>query len=77
MQTERQAKQRSRAWQALGGGAKWAEVLTLLQKAQALGFLDARGVWRPGWLEGPPGLESRTGRKRKGTAEDSACVWPE
>lgn len=37
-----------------GGGERWgwrlewAEVLTLPQKAQALGFLDALGMWRPG-----------------------------
>lgn len=66
METECQAKQRSRAWQGLGEGLEWAEVLTLPQKAQALGFLDALGMWKPEWLEGLPGLESRTegGRER-------------
>lgn len=56
MQAECQAKQRSRAWRGWGEGLEWAEVLTLPQKEQALGFLDALGMW----LEGLPGLESRT-----------------
>lgn len=44
------------------GALEWAEVLTLPQKAQALGLLDALLRWGPEWLEGLPGLESRTGR---------------
>lgn len=80
MQTECQAKQRSEARRGralgvaagVGRGANPATKGTGSGLPRCSGDVEARVTGGPAWL----GIQDR-GRKRKGTVEDRACVWPE